>query len=233
MDTKRMLGLDVNIPQITLRPIASMVAYHNNSRTHSEPQLAEIRASLLEFGWTNPILADALGTVAGHGRTMAAAELYRQGQQILFPNGEPIPIGLVPVIDCTGWSDAQRRAYIIADNKLSLNAGWDFDLLSLELGELDAIGFDLSLTGFDEDELADLLGVDASAMLGEMPELPTEDKDAFEKMSFTLHDEQAIMVRDALARAKALGAFDTTLNENSNGNALARICELFLMQNAE
>jgi DNA modification methylase len=171
MDMKQMMGLDVEIPQITLRPIDSMVAYHNNSRTHSIGQLAEIGASLLEFGWTNPILADALGTVAGHGRTMAAAELYRQGKQILFPNGSPIPIGMVPVVDCTGWSDAQRRAYIIADNKLALNAGWNMELLSIELTELGEIGFDLSLTGFNEDELADILTI-------EEQELPDADPDA-------------------------------------------------------
>jgi DNA modification methylase len=171
MDLKRMIGLDVDIPQITLRPIDGMVAYHNNSRTHSATQLAEIGASLMEFGWTNPILADAMGTLAGHGRTMAAAELYRQGKQIKFPNGAPIPIGMVPVVDCTGWSDAQRRAYIIADNKLALNAGWDMDLLSLELTELDEIGFDLSLTGFDEEELADLLAIDPD-------EPPDSDPDA-------------------------------------------------------
>lgn len=168
-DMKRLMGLDADVPKITLRPIESLVPYANNSRTHSPKQLEEIKASLLEFGWTNPVLADDLGTVAGHGRTMAAAELYKQGKQISFPSGSPIPIGYVPVVDCTGWSDAQRRAYIIADNKLALNAGWNEDLLSIELTDLDAAGFDLSLTGFDEDELANLLAPDL--------EPPPDDKD--------------------------------------------------------
>jgi DNA modification methylase len=169
-DLSRMMGLDVDIPKITLRPIEGLVAYANNSRTHSPKQVEEIKASLMEFGWTNPVLADDMGTVAGHGRTLAASELYREGKQIKFPSGAPIPIGLVPVVDCTGWSTAQRRAYIIADNKLALNAGWDVELLSLELTDLNAEGFDLSLTGFDDDELAELL-------LPDVEEPPDTDPD--------------------------------------------------------
>lgn len=171
-DLSRMMGLDVDVPQITLRPIESLVAYANNSRTHSPDQLEQIKASLLEFGWTNPVLADDMGTVAGHGRTMAAAELYRLGKQIKFPNGTPIPIGLVPVVDCTGWNNAQRRAYIIADNKLALNAGWNVDMLSIELTDLEAVDYDLSVIGFNEDELAELL-------LGDLEPPPTDaDPDA-------------------------------------------------------
>uniref|UniRef100_A0AAU6W266 DNA modification methylase n=1 Tax=Pseudomonas phage Touem01 TaxID=3138548 RepID=A0AAU6W266_9VIRU len=156
-DMSRMMGLNVDIPQIKLVAIEHLVAFENNSRTHSPAQVEQIKASLLKWGWTNPVLADELGTVAGHGRTMAANELYREGKQIKFPGGVAIPIGMVPVIDCTGWSVAERRAYVIADNKLALNAGWDVDLLSLELTELAAADFDLGLTGFSEDELSDLL----------------------------------------------------------------------------
>ena len=169
-DISRMMGLDVDIPQIKLWQIEHLVAFANNSRTHSPTQVEQIKASLLEFGWTNPILADDMGTVAGHGRTLAAADLYREGKQIKFPNGTPIPIGMVPVVDCTGWSNAQRRAYVIADNKLALNAGWDIDMLSLELTDLAAADFDLGLTGFSEDELADL-------MLPAVDEPPDADPD--------------------------------------------------------
>lgn len=144
------------MPQIELRPIEALVAYARNARTHSPEQVAQIKASLIEFGWTNCVLADDMGIVAGHGRVMAATELYRHGQQVKFPNGAPIPVGMVPVVDCTGWSPAQRRAYIIADNKLALNAGWDEELLRLELTDLKADEFDLALLGFSDDELGDL-----------------------------------------------------------------------------
>lgn len=155
---EKMLGFRPEaIPQIRLKDIETLIPYARNTRTHSKVQVEQIKRSMLEFGWTNPILADDLGIVAGHGRVLAAEELYRKGEQILFPNGTPIPIGQVPVVDCTGWSVEQRKAYIIADNKLALNAGWDEDLLSLELKDLDAAGFDLDVIGFDENELADLL----------------------------------------------------------------------------
>lgn len=146
-----------NIPQIRLRSLESLVAYGRNSRTHDKVQIEQLKRSMLEYGWTNPMLVDDMGIVAGHGRSMAAAELYEKGEQILFPNGTPIPIGQVPVVDCTGWSDAQRRAYVMADNKLALNAGWDEDMLRLELTELDAAGYDLDLIGFNETELDELL----------------------------------------------------------------------------
>lgn len=152
------------MPQIELRPLDSLVAYHRNARTHSPAQVSQLEALLLEFGWTNAILVDDMGIVAGHGRSMAAANLYKRGVQIRFPNGAPIPLGQVPVIDCTGWSPSQRRAYILADNASALKAGWDEDLLRLELQELEADGFDLSLTAFEEDEL--------DALLAPLPEEP-------------------------------------------------------------
>lgn len=148
---------DTAIPQISLRPIDSLIAYARNARTHSPDQVRQIKASLLEFGWTNAVLADAEGIIAGHGRVLAATELYRDGKQLRFPSGAEIPAGMVPVVDCTGWSPAQRRAYIIADNQLALNAGWDEDLLRLELVDLQAENFDLDLLGFSDQELGELL----------------------------------------------------------------------------
>lgn len=179
-DMKKMLGFRPDaIPQIRLKPIESLIAYARNTRTHDKVQVEQLKRSMLEFGWTNPILADDMGIVAGHGRVMAASELYAKGEQVVFPNGTPIPIGQVPVVDCSGWSDAQRRAYIIADNKLALNAGWDEDLLSLELKELDATGYDLDVIGFNEDELAELLKPvelvpEADKDPDDAPELPDE-----------------------------------------------------------
>lgn len=164
-----MAGLrDVIPPKITLMSIDNLQPYALNSRTHSPAQVEQIAASLLKFGWTNPVLADANGIVAGHGRVMGAAEIYRVGKQITFPDGTPIPIGQVPVLDVSGWDDARRRAYIIADNKLALNAGWDEDVLKVEIKALDALEFDLDVIGFNDDELA--------ALLAEPPQFD-QDKD--------------------------------------------------------
>jgi DNA modification methylase len=129
--------------QITYRQIESLIPYARNSRTHSDAQVAQIAASIKEFGWTNPVLIDADGgIIAGHGRIMA---------------GRKLGITEAPCIVLDGLTEAQRRAYVIADNKLALNAGWDIDLLKIELGDLQALDFDLSLTGFDPGELGNLL----------------------------------------------------------------------------
>ena len=123
--------------------MASLVPYARNARTHSPEQVAQIAASIREWGWTLPVLVDEQGTIiAGHGRILAAQSLG---------------ITEVPVMVAAGWSEAQRRAYVIADNKLALNAGWDPELLPVELGDLKAMGFDLGLTGFGELELGKLL----------------------------------------------------------------------------
>lgn len=122
---------------------SELIPFARNSRTHSESQVAQIAASIKEFGFTNPILTDGdNGIIAGHGRLQAARKL-----------------GLteVPCIALDGLTDPQKRAYVIADNKLALNAGWDFELLENEVRGLDDDGFDLALLGFDERELANLL----------------------------------------------------------------------------
>lgn len=170
--------MSVNIPQITLRPLDSLVGYHRNSRTHSAAQVAQLEALLLGFGWTNAVLCDDMGIVAGHGRCMAAANIYRRGEIIRFPNGAEIPAGMVPTVDCTGWTADQRRAYIIADNRSALSAGWDEDMLRLELQELDANDFDLSLTAFEEDELADLLAVEPLPEGTDPDQAPAEREEA-------------------------------------------------------
>ncbi|WP_411956880.1 site-specific DNA-methyltransferase [Paracoccus homiensis] len=131
--------------------------YARNARTHSETQVAEIAASIREFGFTNPVLiSDEGDIIAGHGRVMAARQLG---------------LGEVPCIRLSHLTDAQRRAYVLADNKLAEKAGWDNELLRLELGELAELGFDLGLTGFDKSELdALMLGeddVDAEGLTGD------------------------------------------------------------------
>lgn len=137
-------------------PLDRLVPYERNARTHSPGQVAQIVASIQEFGFTNPLLVDgADGILAGHGRLAAAKDMG---------------LAEVPVIVLNHLSAEQRRAYILADNKLALNAGWDEELLRLELGDLQLAEFDLSLIGFSDEELADLLP--------EVEQLPPEDADA-------------------------------------------------------
>ena len=126
-------------PVIVTRRVDDLIPYARNSRTHSDAQVAQIAASVREFGWTNPVLVDGEnGIIAGHGRVLAARKLGMEE---------------VPCIELAGLTDTQRRAYIIADNKLALNGGWDDELLALELGELADAGFDNLLTGFTQDEI--------------------------------------------------------------------------------
>lgn len=168
MDINKLMGTDVEVPQIKLRPLDTLVAYARNARTHSPAQVIQLQSLLLEFGWTNSVLIDEMGIVAGHGRCLAAAEIYKLGKQIKFPNGTPIPIGFVPTLDCSGWSDAQRKAYILADNRSALSAGWNEEILALELKELEGMGYDMALTAFDDTELSTFLA-------GEIEALPEND----------------------------------------------------------
>ncbi len=120
-----------------------LVPYENNSRTHSQQQVDQIKRSMNEFGFTNPILLDEHnGIIAGHGRLQAAQELG---------------IVLVPTITLKGLTEAQRKAYVIADNQLALNAGWDFDALNVEINNLDLLNFDLNILGFNDQELANII----------------------------------------------------------------------------
>jgi ParB family chromosome partitioning protein len=122
---------------------SDLVPYENNSRTHSKEQVEQIKRSMTEFGFTNPILIDENnGIIAGHGRLQAAQDLG---------------IKLVPTILLEGLTEAQRKAYVIADNKLALNADWDLDILKFELDSLKNDDFDLSLLGFDASEIAGLI----------------------------------------------------------------------------
>jgi len=130
-------------PQLEHLPTASLTPYAANSRTHSPAQIAQIAASIKEFGFTNPVLIDAQGgIIAGHGRVMAAVQLGLQ---------------TVPCLRLSHLSDTQKRAYIIADNKLAENAGWDTDALAAEMQAIAAADFNLDLTGFSEAELETLI----------------------------------------------------------------------------
>src|SRR3979411_2803735 len=119
-------------------PIERLMPYARNARTHSDAQVSQIAASIREWGWTNPVLVAEDGTIiAGHGRVLAARKLR---------------IAHVPVMIASGWTEAQKRAYAIPDNKLTLNGGWDEELLGLELGELENLGHELDLIGFTGSE---------------------------------------------------------------------------------
>jgi DNA modification methylase len=144
--------------QIAWRLLGELIPYARNPRTHSEAQVAQIAASIREFGWTNPVLVDREnGIIAGHGRVLAARKLGLER---------------VPVIELAHMSEAQKRAYVLADNQLALNAGWDEDLLRLELADLSQLGFDLGLIGFAEGELERLLAGDNGTGLTEDDEAP-------------------------------------------------------------
>ena len=130
--------------KVIQKKVTELIPYVNNSRTHSDEQVAQIAASIKEFGWTNPILIDGEnGIIAGHGRLLAARKLEMTD---------------VPTIELKDLSESQKKAYIIADNKLALNADWDKDLLRIEIEELVADDYELSKLGFNQEELDALLG---------------------------------------------------------------------------
>ena len=151
--------------KVEKRNIDTLIPYARNSRTHSDAQVAQIAASMKEWGWTNPVLVDEDGQIiAGHGRVMAARKLN---------------ITEVPVMVAKGWTDAQKKAYVIADNKLALNSDWDTSLLNTEFEELKELGFDLLLTGFNLDEIDALQPIEETEGLTDedaVPEVPEEPK---------------------------------------------------------
>src|ERR1035438_8261411 len=155
-------------PSATITPVMArrieiwlidrLVPYANNARTHAPEQVAQIAASIVEFGFVNPILVDTNdGIIAGHGRLLAARQLG---------------LAEVPVVVLDHLSETQRRAYIIADNRLAMNAGWNLELLAQEVRELEREAFDLDLIGFSESEMAELLAI------GDTPEAMDEVEEA-------------------------------------------------------
>ncbi|WP_376094354.1 site-specific DNA-methyltransferase [Roseomonas sp. CCTCC AB2023176] len=139
-----------NFPPYKPMRVADLVPYARNARTHSPAQVAQIAASIREFGWTNPVLVDGeRGVIAGHGRLLAARQLGMEE---------------VPTLQLAHLTPAQRRAYVLADNRLALSAGWDEEMLRLELTELGDLGFDLGLTGFGEEEITSLLALPTTGL---------------------------------------------------------------------
>jgi len=147
------------VQQVEQIPVSDLIPYARNARTHSQQQVAQIAGSIQEFGFNNPVLVDAHNSIiAGHGRVMAAGRLKLE---------------TVPCIRLTHLSDAQRRAYILADNRIALNSGWDTEMLANELSDLHADDLDLGLLGFDPEELEKLLHMEAGPQ--EPPESSAEE----------------------------------------------------------
>ena len=181
--------------KVERRAVASLVPYARNARTHSEKQVAQIAASIREWGWTNPVLVDGEGSIiAGHGRVMAAQKLGLQD---------------IPVMVAEGWSEAQRKAYVLADNQLAMNAGWDIEMLKIEIGELNSDGFNLDLIGFDDKVLADLLNDPTEGLTDpdDVPEPPDEPVTVLGNV-WILGNHRLICgdATDALVVEKLLGA---------------------------
>jgi ParB-like chromosome segregation protein Spo0J len=156
------MNMDKPFPEYKTIPVSVLIPYARNSRTHSPQQVDKIAASIKEFGFLNPIIVDGEnGIIAGHGRVLAAQKLG---------------LDTLPVIEASHLTEAQRRAYVIADNRLALDAGWDNELLKVELQDLDAQGFDLTLTGFELGEIGDLLAEPTEGLTDEdaVPEVPAQ-----------------------------------------------------------
>ena len=179
--------------EFQLVDINKLVPYANNARTHNKEQILKLRSSLREFGFVNPVIIDReYNVLAGHGRIMAAKD---EG------------IAEVPCVYADHLTEAQKKAYILADNRMALDAGWDEELLSVEIQELQELGFDLSLTGFDEKELTDLLGVDAD---GEAKEDDFDLSTALEKAAFVQRGDVWTVGRHKLMCGDATSAEDVS-----------------------
>ena len=180
--------------EMQLVPIAKLVPYVNNARTHSPEQINKLRSSLREFGFINPVIIDRdFGVIAGHGRILAAKE---EG------------ITEVPCVFADHLTEAQKKAYIIADNRMAMDAGWDEELLRVEIEALQGMDFDPLLTGFDEKELADLFGTESDS------EAKDDDFDltaALEKASFVERGDIWTVGRHRLMCGDATDAGDVAL----------------------
>lgn len=196
--------------EIIYRDTDELVPYANNARTHSRDQVAQIVDSITRFGFTNPILIDEDNSIiAGHGRVLAAGQMELEK---------------VPTITLTNLTPEERRAYVLVDNKLALNAGWDKEMLSLEIAELADANFEMMLLGWDQSEIDVMSGNVATT---DFPDLNSTEKQHRE-MNFVVHATQCETINAALKLCKEHGGGESDVNENSNGNALAHICNVYL-----
>ena len=165
--------------EVKYRNTDELIPYARNARTHSESQIAQIAASIKEFGFNNPILLDGEnGVISGHGRLLAAQKLG---------------LKQVPCIELSHLSETQKKAYILADNKIALNSGWDFDTLSIELEDLKLNDFKIELTGFNLEEIEGLQDPLSALDEDDFSNLNTDQKDIFNvTFSFNKEDEDLI-----------------------------------------
>jgi hypothetical protein len=188
-------------------PTAELIPYARNSRTHSDEQVAQIMASIREFGFCNPVLIDETGMIiAGHGRVLAATRMKLE---------------TVPCLRLSHLTDAQKRAYVIADNKIALNAGWDTEMLSVELADLKLEEFDLSFLGFADYELDPLLA--ANWEPPSIEDMPDNSNDNGHKIGFS--QDQWETVKAALKKCR--GDNDRG-NELTDGQCVEVICQNYL-----
>lgn len=189
--------------EMQLISIDKLVPYVNNARTHSAEQIIKLRSSLREFGFVNPIIIDRdFNVIAGHGRLMAAKE---EG------------INEVPCVFADFLTDAQKKAYILADNRMAMDAGWDEELLKIEMEELQNLGYDLGYTGFDEKELADLFGIDDKEVKDDEFDLTA----ALEKASFVERGDVWFVGKHKLMCGDATSSEDVSkLMEDKKANLI-------------
>lgn len=192
------MGKIAEVQEVTLE---KLIPYVNNAKIHSDEQVTKIASSIREFGFLSPVLIDRnFNIIAGHGRVMAAKKLNME---------------TVPCVFIEGLSENQRKAYILADNRLAELASWDMNLVGLEIGELEYEGFDIDLVGFDNmDITGDDFGTDFS--------LPDGDKPDVYQMTFTLRKQQKDLIEEALKTVKE-DIDETFGNTNQNGNALYEV----------
>ena len=193
--------------------ISKIKPYKNNARMHTIKQVEQIKASIKEFGFTNPLLIDSdYNLIAGHGRLEAI-------QQLNNFDYKDNPITQAPAVIVSDLSDTQRRALVIADNKIALNAGWDLDILKDELETLDNENYDMDLLGFSDSELSEIVGsnIDYDS-LGDSFRIPSNDKSDFKQITITLKTEHAEAILHFQKENQK-----TSLADGDNYNANANI----------
>ena len=213
LDNKQIMTIKINCSHDEIREPVNLVPHPKNPNTHSEKQIELLGKIIKHQGWRNPVVVSKLSgfIVAGHGRLMAAQSI----------GCEEIPVDIQDFAN-----EADELAHLVADNRIAELAEINRETLADIIGELDDGEFDLELTGFTDEDTG-LFEVDEV----DMPELSDGDKEPFQQKTFTLYDEQAEDVDAAVTKAKSMGHGESGVNENSNGNALAFICQTFNRDN--
>ena len=186
--------------QVVYKEVDDLIPYARNSKIHDETNVNLIAGSIKSFGFNNPVLLDGEnGIIAGHGRVLAAKKLGMKQ---------------IPTIELQGLSETEKRAYIIADNRLTEKSEWDKDMLGLELADLKALNIDLDSIGFNESEVEELLGAEA-----EFPEI--DDRDAPLTKTFTVNYDNAEDYEEVISKIEQ---FKEEGEGNNNAKALLRLC---------